>query len=231
MARLETQINQIYLTHSEHKKNSLILYEEQLTSSLQLFMVAELYNIQKRSESTDLKKISEIILASFRGNKKLPAETLFETSLSQINQNLADLAHAGRKSWVGKFSCLICIKGLDNNIFLANNGQTSAWLKRKSEMMEILPSENRGTHPLKTFINFTQGKLTDNDSLILTTANIFNYISFELFSRLLDQRPLEQATEQISKSEPIGKILFHKLRCFFSFISHQLGILCIQTPG
>ncbi|HEX9502708.1 MAG TPA: hypothetical protein VF974_00080 [Patescibacteria group bacterium] len=199
MARLETQINQIYLTHSEHKKNSLILYEEQLTSSLQLFMVAELYNIQKRSESTDLKKISEIILASFRGNKKLPAETLFETSLSQINQNLADLAHAGRKSWVGKFSCLICIKGLDNNIFLANNGQTSAWLKRKSEMMEILPSENRGTHPLKTFINFTQGKLTDNDSLILTTANIFNYISFELFSRLLDQRPLEQATEEITK--------------------------------
>src|SRR5258708_19886402 len=107
MARLETQINQIYLTHSEHKKNSLILYEEQLTSSLQLFMVAELYNIQKRSESTDLKKISEIILASFRGNKKLPAETLFESSLSQINQNLAILAPSCTKSCIGIFSSLI----------------------------------------------------------------------------------------------------------------------------
>ncbi len=199
MARLETQINQIYLTDPEHKKNSLILYEEQLTASLQLFMVAELWNIQKKSESNDLKKISEIILASFNGNKKLPVETLFENSLSQINQNLADLAHEGRKSWVGKFSCLICIKGLDNNIYLANNGQTSAWLKRRSEMMEILPAEKRGTHPLKTFVNFTQGKLSDGDNLILTTSNIFNYISFELFSKFLNQYPLEQACEQITK--------------------------------
>lgn len=198
MARLETQINQIYLTDLEHKKNSLILYEEQLTPSLQLFMVAELWNIQKKSESGDLKKISEIILASFRSNKKLPAETLFETSLSTINQNLADLAHEGRKSWVGKFSCVICIKGLDNNIYVANNGQTSAWLKRKSELMEILPAEKRGTHPLKTFVNYTQGKLTDNDGLILTTSNIFNYISFELFSKLLNQYPLQKAADEIT---------------------------------
>jgi hypothetical protein len=199
MARLETQINQIYLTDPENKKNSLILYEEQLTSSIQLFIVAELWNIQKKSESGDLKKISEIILASFRNNKKLPAETLFETSLSQINQNLADLAHEGRKSWVGKFSCLICTRGLDNNIYLANNGQTSAWLKRKTELMEVLPAEKRGTHPLKTFINFTQGKLTDSDSLILTTSNVFNYISFGLFSKLIEDFPLQQATEQITK--------------------------------
>ncbi len=199
MARLETQINQIYLTDRESKKSSLILYEEQLTNSLQLYMVAELSNMQKKSESTDLKKISEIILRSFRGNKKLPAETLFETSLSQINQNLADLAHEGRKSWVGKLSCLICIKGLDNNIYLANNGQTQAWLKRRSQIMEVLPSEKRGTHPLKTFVNFTQGKLTDADSLILTTSNIFDYISFELFGKMLEQMPLDQACLEISK--------------------------------
>jgi hypothetical protein len=199
MARLETQINQIYLNSPTAAKNSLILYEEQLTPSLQLFIVAELWNMQKKSEAGDLKKISEIILGSFRANKKLPVETLFESSLSQINQNLADLAHEGRKSWVGKFSCLICIKGADNNIYLANNGQTSAWLKRKSELTEVLSAEKRGNHPLKTFINFTQGKLVDSDSLILTTSNIFNYISFALFSKLLDQRPLDNACNEISK--------------------------------
>ncbi len=199
MARLETQINQIFLLSPESKKNALVLYEEQLNNSLQLYVVAELWNMQKKSEANDLKKISEIILQCFRVNKKLPAETLFETSLSQINQNLADLAHEGRKSWVGKFSCLICVKGLDNNIYLANNGQTSAWLRRKSEMMEVLPAEKRGNHPLKSFINFTQGKLTDQDSLILTTSNIFNYISFELFSKMLDQMPLDQASNEVSK--------------------------------
>src|SRR5206468_3298254 len=80
-----------------------------------------------------------------------------------------------------------------------NNGQTSAWLKRKGELVEVLGSEKRGTHPLKTFVNFTQGKLVDNDNLILTTSNIFNYISFQLFSKLLAQLPLDQASAEITK--------------------------------
>ena len=198
MARLETQINQIYLTHPENKKTSLILYEEAVTSSFHLFIVAELKDIVRKSEGSDLKKISEIILESFRSNKKLSAESLFEQALSQINQNLADLAHEGHKSWVGKFSCLIMLKSSDN-IFLANDGQTAAWLKRKNELLEILPPEKRGLHPLKTFVNFTQGKLIEGDGVIITTANIFNYISFELLSRILNQSNMLASTEEISK--------------------------------
>lgn len=198
MAKLETQINQIYLTHPESKKTSLILYEEALSNTLHLFILAQLQDLSRKSEARDLKKISEIILVSFRTNKKLSGETLFETALSQINQNLADIAHEGHKSWVGKFSCLIVLKSSDN-IYLANNGQTAAWLKRKSELMEILPAEKRGTHPLKTFVNFTQGKLLDGDNLIIATSNIFNYVSFELFQRLLNERSLNSACGEISK--------------------------------
>src|SRR3989344_5637297 len=106
MAKLETQINQIYLTHPQLRKSSLILYEEAVSAQAHLFVVSELKDLQKKSDAADLKKISEIILESFRTNRKLPAEALFESSLAQINQNLADLAHEGRKSWVGKFSCL-----------------------------------------------------------------------------------------------------------------------------
>jgi len=119
MPRLETEINQIYLTHPESKKSSLILYEEEISNSAHLFVVAELKNLQRKSEATDLKKISEIILESFRANKKLAAETLFESALAQVNQNLADLAHSGHKSWVGKFSCLIALKS-GENIYIAN---------------------------------------------------------------------------------------------------------------
>lgn len=198
MARLETQINQIYLSHPDAKKTSLILYEEALSAALNLFVVCELRGMNKKSEANDLKKISEIILTSFRINKKLPGETLFETALAQINQNLADLAHEGHKSWVGKFSCLIALKSSDN-IFVANNGQTAAWLKRKSEMLEVLPSEKVGTHPLKTFQNFTQGKLVDSDTLILTTSNIFNYVSFSLFTKIISQNSIEDGCQEISK--------------------------------
>ena len=198
MARLETQINQIYLTDPANKKASLILYEEQVSSGSHLFVLAELWDIKKKTENSDLKKISEIILESFRANKKLAAEALFEASLAQINQNLADLAHGGRKSWVGKFSAVLCLKSGDN-IFIANNGACSCWLYRRGELLEILPSEKRGDHPFKTFVNFTQGKLIPADSVILNTANVFNYISKEHFSEILLQPSLEQASLDISK--------------------------------
>ncbi|MEO8065773.1 MAG: hypothetical protein ABI643_02870 [Candidatus Doudnabacteria bacterium] len=198
MSRLETQINQIYLSSPDNKKSSLILYEEAISNSAHLFVLAEIRSVLRKSDAADLKKISEIILESFRSNKKLAAETLFETSLAQVNQNLADLAHAGHKSWVGKFSCLIALKS-GENIYVANNGQTSAWLLRKSELMEILKPEKQGMHPLKTFTNFTQGRLVAGDGVIITTSNIFNFVSVELFERILTNKALPQATDEISK--------------------------------
>ncbi|OGE79910.1 MAG: hypothetical protein A2660_00445 [Candidatus Doudnabacteria bacterium RIFCSPHIGHO2_01_FULL_45_18] len=198
MSKLDTQINQIYLSPPQNKKTSLILYEEALSTNSQVFILAQLKDLLRKSEANDLKRISEIILTSFRNNKKLPGETLFEQALSQVNQNLADLAHEGHKSWVGKFSCLICLKSGDD-IYLANDGLTSAWLLRRGEVLEILPAEKLNRHPLKTFQNFTQGKLKDNDGLIITTANIFDYVSLELFGRLLNQYPLPRACDEISK--------------------------------
>ena len=47
MARLETQIHQIFLKNPTSTKNSLVLYEEQLTPSLQLFVVASLQGYKK----------------------------------------------------------------------------------------------------------------------------------------------------------------------------------------
>src|SRR3989344_823354 len=198
MAKLETQIDQIYLLHPEARKTSLILYDEDLTGAHHLFVLAELRELKKKTDEADLKRITEIILVSFRSQKRLSAENLFEAALSQINQNLADLAHEGRKSWVGKFSCLIALKS-GENIFVANSGPTSAWLKRKSELLEILGLEKLGIHPIKMFQNFTQGKILGDDSIILTTSNIFNYISLELFGKILNQFPPSEVCQKISK--------------------------------
>src|SRR3989338_6707957 len=69
MARLETQINQIYLINPESKKNSLVLYEEQLNNSLQLFIVAELWNMTRKTESNDLKKFWKLFLVRLKKTK------------------------------------------------------------------------------------------------------------------------------------------------------------------
>lgn len=198
MPRLETQVNQIYLIGPETKKISIILYDEKISSRLHLFLLAQLSDIQKKTETQNLKKISEIILTAFRDNKKLATDSLFESALAQINESLAEIAHKGRKSWLGKFSCGILLKCSDQ-IYLANTGQVSAWLRRGPDLTELLRAEGSNSHPLKTFQNFTQGKLNEKDDLILTDSSMFNFVSFELFKSILKNTPLDQACLKISK--------------------------------
>jgi hypothetical protein len=198
MSKLETQINQIFLSPADSKKLSLILYEEKISNTHQLFLIAELKGIQRRTEVNDLGKISEIIIESFKTKSKLPTEAMFENTLAEINQKLADFAHKGRKSWLGKFSALIAIKS-DRDFYLANTGLTCAWLKRKNELNEILEPEKNRIEPLKTFVNFSSGRLIDEDSLILSTSSLFNYISLELFSKTLNSNSLQEACTKISQ--------------------------------
>jgi hypothetical protein len=198
MSKLETQINQIYVSPPESKKLSLILFEEKFASGLHLFLLAELRNIQRKTEVNDLSKISDIIIQGFKANSKLPPEAMFETTLADINNQLAEFAHKGRKSWLGKFSALIAVKA-DRDFYLANSGHTCAWLKRKNNLNEILAPDKAETHPLKTFLNFSSGRLADGDSLILATSAIFNYVSVELFSRTINSSTLIESCTKISE--------------------------------
>ncbi len=198
MSKLETQINQIYLISPETKKTSLVLYEERLREPLHLFVVFELTGIKKKTEANELKKISDTVLNCFRNNQKMPISSLFEAALAQINQELGNIAHKGAKSWIGKLSAAIVLKS-DVDISLANTGAASVWLKRKNELTEILPAEKKGDHPLKIFQNFSSGRVRDNDSLVVTTSNLFNYVSLPLLTQVLSGKTLADACEEISK--------------------------------
>lgn len=198
MAKLETQINQIFINPTESRRVSFILFEEKLSANQHLYFIAELKDIQKKTELNDLSKISELIIDSFRGNKKTAGEAMFENTLAEINHKLGEFAHKGRKSWLGKFSALIALRN-DKDIYLANTGHTSAWLKRKNNLNEILSPDKAETHPLKTFLNFSSGRLAENDYLVLTTTSLFNYISVELFSRTLNSYNLQDSCAKISE--------------------------------
>ena len=199
MNNLETEINQIYLIHPDNFKASAIMFEEDLGNDHLLFFITHLGNIKQKSENTDLNKISSLIVQTFKDNLNLSGETLFESSLGEINQSLADLAHSGRKAWIGKLSAIIALKNRDV-IYLANCGQTSSWLKRDKSLMEILGVESdKGAKPLKTFINFSTGRLRENDQIILTTTNIFNFVSLPLFTRLLNESDPNQVSSSLSQ--------------------------------
>jgi hypothetical protein len=198
MSRLETQINQIFYQPADNPQVSLILTDQALSANSHLFLIANLVKIQKKTESSELAKISDIIVKTFTENKKLAGENLFETSLAAINQSLADLAHGGKKSWIGKFSALVVLKSA-NNIYLANTGQTQAMLYRSQEFLEILAAEKSGLHPLKTFSNFTAGKLKSGDVLLLTTSNLFSYVALQNLNNMMADDEAAAVAEKVSK--------------------------------
>ena len=218
MARLETQINQIYYLPAGAKQVSLVLHDEVLNNNSHLFVIADLVKIMKKTESQELKRITEIILNTFRENKKMTSESLFEAGLSQINQNLADFAHNGKKNWLGKFSALIGLKSNDN-IFLASCGSMSAMIYRNSQFLEILDPEKPGEHPLKTFSNFTAGKIKPEDILLLTTSNLLDYVALSNLTKMLNGSTPADASEETStilKETSSGQEAFGSLFIKFS---------------
>lgn len=196
MAAFNTQINQIYLTDPKNPKTSLLLFEEEMANGSHLFLVAEITDMIRKSDREDLGRIGDLIITDFRALKKGINGDLFESALSQINQDLASLALKGKRSWLGKFSGIIALRESDS-IYLANTGPTMALLKRKSELLEILSSEKKGNHPLKTFTNFTEGKLKLNDQVVLTTSNVVNFVALHRIGEILSEKPQEQAVGEI----------------------------------
>ncbi len=196
MNEQDTQINQIYLADPKNANASQILYEESLSDANYFFFVGELSNLTKKTEKEDLRKIADVILSNFKTIKKSGTEELFESVLSRINQELGDLAAKGKKSWLGKFSGLIALVS-GSTILLANTGATSAYMKRRSELLEILPGEKPGLHPLKTFSNFTTGKLKVNDQIILASSNIFNFLAIQNVGKILEENDQDAAVLQL----------------------------------
>src|SRR3989338_8962811 len=197
MAKLEAQISQIYLIHPEAKSNVIVLHDEKLSNSAQLFLLAEIKSGKHRSQSADLKKIAEIIISTFKANKKLPRESLFESSLAEINENLADLAHKGHKDWLNKFSAGILL-AQNGSLYAANSGLVEVTLFRKNDLLEILQADKVQSHPLKIFQNFSVGRLKENDIAILAATNLFNYVSKELFFKILNLHGSEETARNIS---------------------------------
>ena len=197
MPSLEIESNQIFLLNPETKKTSIVIKEEEINPVSTLFILADLVDIKKRPEVEDLNKIINMVVETFTENQKAIGEATMEHILAEINQKLADLAHGGKKSWVGKLSCLIVLKTNDK-IFISASGQVSAFLKRSGQFIQIINQEKQGEHPLKMFSDFTIGKLLENDLLVLLTANVLNYISLELFGKKINLPSPEQAAQELT---------------------------------
>ena len=202
-------IGQIFIPNKKKSPDYISLYEEKIGTDapIYLFLVIEIKGnkqspASKNEEQFDqlTETIARTLKRTYLNETNINVNT-FEKALSNINQQLSELARRGLTGWYKKLNALISVYH-KNEAYVSVTGSTSAFLLRENQFTNISDGVSSGSkpHPLKTFVNLSSGALAEKDVIIFSTANLYNYISLEKLKRLLSDHSLETVTKEIISS-------------------------------
>lgn len=196
MAELETQVVKIQLGDSKQANSYVFTLAETVDSSqAELYMICEL-PLFNPAAADECQRIAEAIGASLRRSYRRPATAnTFENALTDINEELGKLQNLGKTHWLGKLNAVIAVKS-KNKLSITSVGKITALLYRDTN---FAPVAEPGTphHPLKTFENFSEGKIRLGDLLVLSTSQLFNHISIDRFKNILKRNDLPDTAQEI----------------------------------
>ena len=196
MTELETQIAKIQFGSPKATTSHVFVMAEQaFNGSSELYIITELPLLNPAAvEECD--RISNALASSLRRSyRKNPTEQSFENALANINEELGKLVGQGKTHWIGKLNALIAVKdGL--RLSITTTGKISGLLFRDDEFSAITETAPAGGL-LKTFENFSIGKLHLGDILIFSTTQLFNNISIDRIKNILNTHTLPLAGQEI----------------------------------
>ncbi|MGK2849194.1 MAG: hypothetical protein ACSLEX_03950 [Minisyncoccota bacterium] len=129
--------------------------------------------------------LASVAKKEYFSNPRRGAIESFEASLHKINVALAELVKRGNVAWLGKLHGVLGIIE-KNNIHFSITGQASILLLRNKQLSDIgqgLSSEEASTHPLKTFVEVSSGRLIATDKIILTSPEVFSVLPPEVLEK------------------------------------------------
>jgi hypothetical protein len=146
--------------------------------------------------SEDTKRIALAIGASLkRSYRRSLTENSFESALADINEELGKLAGLGQTTWVGKLNSVVAVK-TGNAFSITSSGKMTALLLRDEELNAIIePGSSK--NPLKTYENFSVGKLVLGDKVVLSTNQILNYLSLDRLKKIMEQKSVPDAAAEV----------------------------------
>jgi hypothetical protein len=196
MEALESQIAKILLGNNKSSQTYVYAMAEKApVGEAELYLVAELPLFNPAAEEACERICLAIASALKRGYRRVGTENNFENVISQINEELGKLAALGQTQWIDKLNCIIAVKeGLELSV--ASCGKILAYLLRGGELTDISCSQTK-SHPLKTFENFAVGKIRLGDLILLSTAQLFNYVSMDRLLNIFGNTNFLTATQTV----------------------------------
>lgn len=196
MAELETQVVKIQLGDSKQATSYVYTLAETVDSSqAELYMICEL-PLFNPAAADECQRIAEAIAGSLRRTYRRPAASnIFEHALTVINEELGKLQNLGKTHWLGKLNAVIAVK-YGTKLSVTSVGKVTALLYRDANFAPIA-EPSAPSHPLKTFENFSEGKLRLGDLLVLSTSQLFNHISIDRFKNILKRNDLPEVAQEV----------------------------------
>ena len=196
MTELETQVVKIQLGDNRQASSFVYTLAETIEDSgTEIFVICELPMFNPAAKD-ECQRISEAITASLkRSYRRSSATSIFENALATINEELSKLVTLGKNHWLGKLNAVVAIK-TNNVLSVSSVGKISSLLYREGKFVSINESSTTN-HPLKTFEQFSEGKLKLGDMFLLSTPELLNHISIDRIKKLLDKNDLPIAAQSM----------------------------------
>ncbi len=196
MTELETQIAKIQFGNPKATTTHVFVMAEQaFNGSSELYLITELPMFNPAALE-DCDRIANALAASLRRTYRArPHNDNFEHALAGLNEELGKLTAQGKTHWIGKLNALIAVKdGL--KLSVASTGKITALLYRDDDFTSVTEAPATSS-PLKTFENFSVGKLHLGDVIILSTNQLFSNISADRIRNILNNHTLPLAGQEI----------------------------------
>ncbi len=196
MQELETQVVKIQLGDLRQATSYVYTLAEKIDiTDSELYMICEL-PLFNPAAAAECQRIAEAVAASLkRSYRKNVTNSTFENALAIINDELGKLVSLGKTHWIGKLNAVLAVKR-GTTLSVASVGKISAQLFREGNFASITEA-GAISHPLKTFENFSEGKLRLGDLLVISTTQLFNHISVDRIRGILQKNELTDAAQQI----------------------------------
>ncbi len=197
MTELETQVVKIQLGDNRQSTTFVYTLAETIDSiGTELYVIAELPMFNPAAKD-ECQRISEAIAGSLKRTYRRSTNIgIFEIALSNINEELSKLVTLGKTHWLGKLNAVVAVKR-HNILSVSSVGKISALLYRDKKFVSVTDSSTSNNQPLKTFEQFSEGKLKLGDMFVLSTPELLNHISIDRIKSLIDKNDLPIAAQSM----------------------------------
>lgn len=230
---MKTTVGQVFLTHPGKDKNFVSIYEEAFSKhgqDIELFAVIEVADVSSvvlKNRKKEYDKLAQSLVNAFKKayiTSPLLDEDVFEQALSAINATLSQTLSKGSANWYNKLNVVVAAI-FRNTLYLSVCGSAMVHLMRKNELTVLSDGLSEETRrPIKFFVNYANGKIAPGDKIILTTKEIFNYLSLTRLGEYLSNDAVKEACQEI-----INTLNDTKDMGFATFIAEVSGAIPAQV--